>query len=134
MKKMGKEKEFFFKDENGSLKMQKIFVLSASIVILTCVLYSVLMFRLSPGGMDKRGQFGDMFGFVGALFSGLAFAGLIVTMLQQREDIKIQKKIWKLRTKHWKHNAMRWRNKTRRFYYNDLKTHSSTCWTCNKGL
>ena len=46
---------------------------------------------------DERGQFGDMFGVVNALFSGLAFAGLIVTILQQhkaleqtREDLKNQ--------------------------------------------
>jgi hypothetical protein len=35
---------------------------------------------------DSRGQFGDMFGAVNSLFSGLAFAGLIFTILLQRRE------------------------------------------------
>lgn len=38
-----------------------------------------------------RGQFGDVFGAVNALFSGLAFAGLIVAILLQREDLVLQR-------------------------------------------
>ena len=38
----------------------------------------------------NRGPFGDMFGAVNALFSGFAFAGLIITIRQQREDLKLQ--------------------------------------------
>ena len=38
-----------------------------------------------------RGTFGDMFGAVNALFSGLAFAGLIVTLLYQKEELKLQR-------------------------------------------
>ena len=49
--------------------------------------------------MAPRGAFGDMFGALGALFSGLAFAGLIVTMLQQREDLLNQKDEIKLQRK-----------------------------------
>ncbi|AWV35172.1 hypothetical protein [Paenibacillus odorifer] len=37
-----------------------------------------------------RGTFGDMFGAVNALFSGLAFAGLIFTIILQRKDLKLQ--------------------------------------------
>jgi hypothetical protein len=40
---------------------------------------------------DERGTFGDMFGAVSALFSGLAFAGVIITMLQQSETLKLQR-------------------------------------------
>lgn len=39
----------------------------------------------------KQGTFGDMFGAVNALFSGLAFAGLIITLLYQREELKLQR-------------------------------------------
>lgn len=35
-----------------------------------------------------RGTFGDLFGAVNALFSGLAFAALIYTIVLQREEIK----------------------------------------------
>lgn len=41
--------------------------------------------------IDERGMFGDMFGAVNALFSGLAFAGLIVTLLYQKEELKLQR-------------------------------------------
>ena len=39
----------------------------------------------------NQGTFGDMFGAVNALFSGLAFAGLIITLLYQREELKLQR-------------------------------------------
>lgn len=37
-----------------------------------------------------RGTFGDMFGGVNALFSGLAFVGVIYAILIQRQELKIQ--------------------------------------------
>jgi len=45
---------------------------------------------VSLGGWQTRGQFGDLFGGVNALFTGLAFAGLVFTILLQRKDLKIQ--------------------------------------------
>ena len=38
-----------------------------------------------------RGEFGDMFGAVNALFSGLAFAGLIITLILQRQELGYQR-------------------------------------------
>ena len=60
-------------------------------VVVVCAAYFFVMSLWFPGNMEKRGQFGDMFGFLGALFSGLAFAGLIVTIRQQRDDLKNQR-------------------------------------------
>ena len=40
---------------------------------------------------EIKGQFGDSFGAVNALFSGLAFAGLIITILLQRKDLQYQR-------------------------------------------
>jgi len=40
-------------------------------------------------GWDTKGQFGDMFGSVNALFSGLAFAAITYTILLQRHDLKL---------------------------------------------
>lgn len=40
---------------------------------------------------DERGTFGDQFGAVNALFSGLAFAGLIYTILLQHEELSLQR-------------------------------------------
>ncbi|MEC0248888.1 putative phage abortive infection protein [Paenibacillus chitinolyticus] len=40
---------------------------------------------------DKAGTVGDMFGGVNALFSGLAFAGLIYTIFLQRKELALQR-------------------------------------------
>ncbi|MFN1218755.1 putative phage abortive infection protein [Chryseobacterium kwangjuense] len=40
---------------------------------------------------DNRGTFGDMFGAANALFTGLSFVGLIVTILLQRKDLNTQR-------------------------------------------
>lgn len=37
------------------------------------------------------GTFGDMFGFVNSMFSGLAFAGIIITILLQSDELKEQR-------------------------------------------
>lgn len=40
---------------------------------------------------EDRGTFGDMFGAVNALFSGLAFVGIIITILLQRKELSLQR-------------------------------------------
>lgn len=40
---------------------------------------------------DQRGQFGDMFGAINALFSAFAFAVLIYTIWMQREQLELQR-------------------------------------------
>lgn len=67
-----------------------IFAFAVLFIIAFCMLYVYFM-KEQPWGMDKRGQFGDMFGALGAVFSGLAFAGLIVTLIQQHDDLKLQR-------------------------------------------
>lgn len=39
----------------------------------------------------EQGQFGDKFGAVNALFSGLAFAGLIFTIILQKKELALQR-------------------------------------------
>ncbi|MGG0822279.1 hypothetical protein ABE099_05325 [Paenibacillus turicensis] len=46
----------------------------------------------------EAGTFGDMFGAVNALFSGLAFAGLIITIVLQRRDLDLQRKAIDMQT------------------------------------
>lgn len=41
--------------------------------------------------LGDRGTFGDMFGAVNALFSGLAFAGIIFTIFLQRRELQLQR-------------------------------------------
>ncbi len=50
-----------------------------------------------------RGQFGDMFGALNALFTGLAFAGVVITILLQREDSIAQKQQIRDQQKETKH-------------------------------
>lgn len=41
--------------------------------------------------LNERGTFGDMFGAVNALFSGLAFASLIYTIVLQKRELQLQR-------------------------------------------
>src|SRR4051812_21552608 len=48
--------------------------------------------RFYPPQTDENlGTFGDMFGRLNTLFSGLAFAGIIVTILLQRTELALQR-------------------------------------------
>jgi hypothetical protein len=42
--------------------------------------------------LQHRASFGDMFGAVNALFSGLALAGVVYAILLQREDLALQRR------------------------------------------
>ena len=41
---------------------------------------------------EERGEFGDMFGAVNALFSGLAFGGVLITLVMQKHELRLQRK------------------------------------------
>ena len=56
------------------------------VVLIWGVSAVLIMFFLSE--WSDRGTFGDLFGAVNALFSALAFAVLIYTIILQREEIK----------------------------------------------
>lgn len=61
-------------------------------VVVTWLLTPSLVNWLAPTGNDSiasRGQFGDMYGFVTSLFSGLTIIGLVYTIIQQHEDLRI---------------------------------------------
>lgn len=55
------------------------------------VLLWVINFSLLFIDENERGIFGDMFGAVNALFSGLAFAGVVYAILLQRKELKLQR-------------------------------------------
>jgi hypothetical protein len=60
-------------------------------VVVVLVVYWILVMELLGPQMDVRGQFGDLFGGVTALFTGLAFAGLIYTILLQSNELELQR-------------------------------------------
>lgn len=60
------------------------------VVIIFFVGWWLICFLIDEPG--DRGTFGDQFGFVNTLFSGLAFAGMIFTILLQKEELALQRK------------------------------------------
>lgn len=54
------------------------------------VLYTVLVFMFIKDDAE-RGQFGDLFGGINALFTAFAFAGLIYTAFLQRDELRLQR-------------------------------------------
>ena len=68
----------------------KWFIFAAAIILGLWGLswFLIWEFETNP---TSRGQFGDMFGAVNALFSGLAFAGVVVAIFMQREDLNLQR-------------------------------------------
>lgn len=71
-------------------KEWKLFI-CAGCVICAVWLVSFVLIYLCIDDWNVRGQFGDLFGSVNALFSGLAFAGLVITIIQQRHDLQLQR-------------------------------------------
>ena len=68
-----------------------IWITLAIISVIAMWLTSWWLLNKNIDNPTERGTFGDMFGAVNALFSGLAFAGLIATLLYQREELKLQR-------------------------------------------
>ena len=66
-------------------------LLIAASFVLAFWVASFAWIYLCVGNWEVRGQLGDMFGAVNSLFSGLAFAGLIVTLILQRKDLNLQR-------------------------------------------
>jgi hypothetical protein len=64
--------------------------LAGLLILALWMLISYLAYKFSPNG--QYGTFGDMFGVVNSLFSGLAFACLILATMMQREELKLQRK------------------------------------------
>lgn len=65
----------------------RILVLISLIAIVIQFLGGIFIYY-SIDNWGDRSSFGEMFGAIGTLFSGLAFAGVIYTILLQREELK----------------------------------------------
>lgn len=72
------------------LSNYKVIVICSSIATIIIWALTFILFATN-WDKDERGTFGDMFGAVNALFSGLAFAGLIVTLIMQHEELSLQR-------------------------------------------
>jgi len=74
----------------GYVNLRPLGYLAAAIFVVWCLAWLLLL--LSFSGWPERGQFGDMFGSVNSLFSGLAFGGVIYTIFLQRQELALQRK------------------------------------------
>jgi hypothetical protein len=72
--------------------MNKITIILVALAILTLWAVIGLMPLYIYKEPSDQGTFGDMFGAVNSLFSGLALAGVICAILLQREELKLQRR------------------------------------------
>jgi len=74
---------------------------------------------------NERGTFGDMFGSVNALFSGLALGGIIFSIFLQRSELRLQRKELKDTRKEFsKQNETMTLQKFETTFFNILRNHS----------
>ena len=74
-------------------KKNKAILIWAPVCICSLWVFSWMLIDLwyKHGTGDSVGTFGDKFGAINALFSGLAFAGLIMTLVLQKEELEAQR-------------------------------------------
>lgn len=78
---------------NNWVKNNIVWLMFGGVILLFLLNFSMIFFVPNE---NTRGTFGDQFGAVNALFSGLAFAGLIYTIVLQRRDLELQRHDLKL--------------------------------------
>ena len=61
-------------------------------VIIVLSMWLINYYQLKDLADTDRGTFGDMFGSVNAIYSGLAFAGIIITIYIQSYELRLQRK------------------------------------------
>ena len=85
------EEETESPEEKRSASLKWLFVLIAVVLIVQFGTWWLITY-FEMAATPELGQFGDMFGAVNTLFSGLAFAGIIYTILLQRNELSLQRK------------------------------------------
>ena len=78
------------------MQMPKLALWHLVVLVLALWLFTVFAVYGQLPEWSERGQFGDLFGSVNALFSGLAFAGLYWALRLQMEQLELQRTELKL--------------------------------------
>lgn len=80
-------------DQKALTKTQLAGIIFTGLIVIGFWLINLFCLKdnLGKDNINDRGTFGDMFGAVNALFSGLAFAGIIWTIFLQRNELKLQR-------------------------------------------
>jgi len=79
------------KDKDKTNSHRIIYIFGVIVIILIFASWYYTYANLVNYPCDERGTFGDMFGSINALYSGLALAGIIFTILLQRKELQYQR-------------------------------------------
>lgn len=90
-------------ENENEISNNKILLFVLVIVILFSI-YGICIYY-SFSDWQERGTFGDAFGALNALFSGLAFVGIIYTIFLQRKELELQRKELELTRQELKRTA-----------------------------
>ncbi|MEY9096262.1 hypothetical protein [Paenibacillus sp. RC84] len=95
---MGKFKKWSFENQPDTAPNGRIirFGLLMTIPIVLWLLTGIITIVSYLGVPDSPGTFGDMFGSVNALFSGMALAGIVYTIFIQKKEFQLQREELKL--------------------------------------
>lgn len=72
-------------------KRNHLAIISIISVLFVIISWYLTYYNLKDYSTECRGTFGDMFGGINALFSGLAFCGIIITILLQSSELRLQR-------------------------------------------
>lgn len=73
------------------MKELKQFIYITIAIVLVWIIFMIAMFFIYSNPTD-RASFGDMFGAINTLFSGIAMAGVIVAIIMQKQELEMQRK------------------------------------------
>jgi uncharacterized membrane protein YgaE (UPF0421/DUF939 family) len=77
------------KEVSSNISFKSLILISTVVVIIQCVVGYIIYLKLHT--WNDRADFGEMFGAVNTLFSGLAFAGVIYAIFLQRRELELQR-------------------------------------------
>ena len=77
------------KKSKKDINYKKAFYSLGLIIIMISIIYFIVVLFLYKDSPPSVGEFGDLFGGLNTLFSGLAFAGVIITVYMQMEELKL---------------------------------------------
>ena len=69
-----------------------LFLFVAALIVTAWFIWGWVLLPSWGLGFEKLGQFGDSFAGIGALFGGLALAGVVATLYLQRKDLELQQR------------------------------------------
>jgi hypothetical protein len=81
------------KEQENGVNYTGIFMIIAFLIISFSLIYPKLLDYFVP---DDQNEFGDSYGMLNSVFSGLAFAGVIVTVWMQKSELSDQREELKL--------------------------------------